>query len=121
MKLRIKNRTEELKDFIMKGTSPFHVTAEVARKLKEGGYEELNFHCPWQLERGGRYYVMHRDSTLIAFSVGEDWDGQNDFRMAAAHTDFPNLPDQAECRDAKRRLRSSECGSLRRGHLKYMA
>lgn len=91
MELRIKSRTEELKDFIMKGTSPFHVTAEAARKLKEGGYEELNFHCPWQLERGGRYYVMHRDSTLIAFSVGEDWDGQNDFRMAAAHTDFPNL------------------------------
>ena len=46
MELRIKNRTEELKDFIMKGTSPFHVTAEAARKLKEGGYEELNFHCP---------------------------------------------------------------------------
>ena len=45
MELRIKNRTEELKDFIMKGTSPFHVTAEAARKLKEGGYEELNFHC----------------------------------------------------------------------------
>lgn len=70
MELRIKNRTEELKDFIMKGTSPFHVTAEAARKLKEGGYEELNFHCPWQLERGGRYYVMHRDSTLIAFFCG---------------------------------------------------
>ena len=58
MELRIKNRTEELKDFIMKGTSPFHVTAEAARKLKEGGYEELNFHCPWQLERGGRYYCI---------------------------------------------------------------
>ena len=36
MELRIKNRTEELKDFIMKGTSPFHVTADAASKLKEG-------------------------------------------------------------------------------------
>ena len=39
MELRIKNRTEELKDFIMKGTSPIHVTAEAERKLKDGIYE----------------------------------------------------------------------------------
>ena len=45
---------------------------------------------PWQVERGGRYYVVRNDSSIVAFKVGSmlPADGYT-LQMAAAHTDSP--------------------------------
>lgn len=85
------NHMKNLEQLIRRGTSPFHVASAVERELLKEGYEELPLNCPWELKKGGKYYVMHHDSTLIAFFVGADGKEAFDLRIAAAHTDFPGL------------------------------
>lgn len=85
------NAIESLKELIKEGTSPFHVVKVLEERLQKEGYESLALCRPWELERGGKYYVVHHGSTLIAFSIGEDMEDMNDFRIAGAHTDFPGL------------------------------
>ena len=89
----MKNRdcAEELCDLIREGTSPFHAVSVAEKRLREQGFESLSMKRPWQLEKGGRYYVSVRESTLIAFTIGDGWSEQEGFRIAAAHTDFPGL------------------------------
>ncbi len=82
---------EQLKELIKKGTSPYHVTAQVERQFREAGYKPLSMSCPWQLKRGGKYYVVQQESSLIAFSIGESARVTEGFRIAAAHTDFPGF------------------------------
>jgi len=82
---------EQFQELIRRGTSPFHVTAEVAKRFFNAGYRRLSLGEPWELERGGRYYVVHQESTLVAFSVGEYGKSQGGYRIAAAHTDFPGF------------------------------
>lgn len=89
----MKNRdcAEELCGLIREGTSPFHAVSVAEKRLREQGFESLSMKRPWQLEKGGRYYVSVRESTLFAFTIGDGWNGQEGFRIAAAHTDFPGL------------------------------
>lgn len=82
---------EQLTRLIERGTSPFHVASEVTGQLREAGFECLPMNKPWQLERGGKYYVEHQGSTVIAFAIGEDMEEPGNYRLAAAHTDFPNI------------------------------
>ncbi len=81
---------KKLIQLIEKGTSPYHATANVVQQFRDGGYEPLFLNRPWKLQRGGRYYTVVQESTLIAFSVGEPTDAGM-FRIAGAHTDFPGL------------------------------
>ena len=89
--MRNKDCAEELCGLIREGTSPFHAVSVAEKRLREQGFESLSMKRPWQLEKGGRYYVSVRESTLFAFTIGDGWNGQEGFRIAAAHTDFPGL------------------------------
>lgn len=81
---------EQLTELIKEGTSPYHVVANVERQFRNAGYQQLFLKEPWNLKCGGRYYTIAYESALIAFSIGEQA-GTGDFRIAAAHTDFPGL------------------------------
>lgn len=62
-------------------------------RLEEAGFERLEYKEEWNLAAGGKYFVNHYDTTLFAFTVGNDW-GESmapQIRIAAAHTDFPCL------------------------------
>lgn len=89
--MRRSNVMERLLRLIGEGTSPFQVTSAVERQFQEAGYERLRFDRPWQLEDGGRYYIVQQESALTAFTIGEDMPETGDYRIAAAHTDFPGL------------------------------
>lgn len=89
--MKKKDAVEQLKNLIVKGTSPYHVTAEIESRLREAGYERLCMGDSWELEYGGKYYVVQQDATLIAFSIGEYAKGTEGYRIAAAHTDFPGF------------------------------
>lgn len=82
---------EQLKDLIRWGHSPYHVVTAVEYDLQREGFHQLMLNRPWELERGGKYYVIVHGSTLIAFTIGEDMKEPDDFRIAAAHTDFPGF------------------------------
>lgn len=82
---------DQLIQLIEEGTSPYHVTAAVERRFRDAGYEQLKMNRPWNLERGGKYYVVQQEAALAAFSIGEDMTEPDGFRIAAAHTDFPGF------------------------------
>ncbi len=82
---------EKLLSLVEEGTSPFHVTASVEHQLVQAGFQKLNMREDWNLENGGRYYLVHNGSTLAAFTIGKKFAFGDTFRIAAAHTDFPGL------------------------------
>ena len=82
---------EKLLQLTEEGTSPFHVTASVERQLQKAGFQKLELGEEWKLEKGGRYYLAHHGSSLLAFTIGKDYRNGDGFRIAAAHTDFPGL------------------------------
>lgn len=62
-------------------------------RLESAGFCRIDYEEEWKLEKGGRYYVDHHNTTLFAFTVGEGWKETKapQIRIAAAHTDFPCL------------------------------
>ena len=82
---------EKLLELLKKGTSAVMVVREAEKQLKEAGFEELRFSDTWGLTEGGKYYMKHHDTTLLAFTVAEQIECKEGFRIAAAHTDFPCL------------------------------
>ena len=91
------NKTaDELKRRIESSVSPFHTVLYVMKELDEAGFERLFLDRKWKLKKGGKYYVNVYDSTIAAFCVGENWQGEN-FRFAAAHSDFPCLKVKPDC------------------------
>ncbi|MCI8853375.1 MAG: M18 family aminopeptidase [Lachnospiraceae bacterium] len=82
---------EKLFAFIEEGTSPFHVVQAVVRRLRDAGFEELKLGRDWCLNNGGRYFMIHHGSSLLAFTIGEHFTFRDPVRIAAAHTDFPGL------------------------------
>ncbi len=78
--------TEELLNFIEESPSPAHAAAAAACRLEKAGFTELSMEKPWELHRGGRYFVSVYGTALLAFTVGKT---SGPLRMAAAHTDFP--------------------------------
>lgn len=82
---------EKLLQLVEEGTSPFHVAASVERQLLKEGFCKLSMNESWELSKGGKYYVLHNGSSLIAFTVGKNFACGDAFRIGAAHTDFPGL------------------------------
>lgn len=83
--------TEKLLKLLKEGTSAVMVVKEAEQQLKEAGFEELRFSNTWGLTEGGKYYMKHHDTTLVAFTVGQKVEFKEGFKIAAAHTDFPCL------------------------------
>lgn len=80
---------EEFFQYIKKGTSPFHVVRESVEMLEEAGFQPLEMNKTWNLEAGGKYYVVHHGSTLFAFVTGSKAFFNQQIRIAASHGDFP--------------------------------
>ena len=47
---------EQLFHLIEKGVSPYQVVEEAEKRLKEAGFEKLEFHTAWGLTGGKSYY-----------------------------------------------------------------
>ena len=80
---------KELMELITHAVSPFHAVDYVVEKLKEEGYEELRIKDNWKLKKGGKYCMIHHGTTMLAFTIGKDFEPSQGFRIAASHTDFP--------------------------------
>lgn len=81
----------QLFKYLRHGTSAFHVTAYSKKVLSEANFIELKLNESWSLERGGRYFCCPFDTTLYAFTIGEDCDLSNGIHICGAHTDFPSI------------------------------
>ncbi|MCI8282714.1 MAG: M18 family aminopeptidase [Lachnospiraceae bacterium] len=91
MEEKTDQQLRKLMRMLKTGTSAPLTVAEAARQLSEEGFEELEFQNTWGVKQGGKYFLKHHGTALIAFTVGENLKFRDSFRMAAAHTDYPCL------------------------------
>lgn len=76
-----------LLDYIQKSPSCYQAVENAAEKLQAAGYRPLEETQCWQLQTGGRYYVVRNGSSLIAFQLPKHM--PKGFHMIAAHSDSP--------------------------------
>ena len=85
------NRMEKLFELLEKATSQFHTVKAVKEQLAEKGFQELSLKEKWSLEKGGRYMMEHHGAAMFAFTVGEEFQAEDGFRIAGSHGDFPGF------------------------------
>ncbi|MGE5946762.1 MAG: M18 family aminopeptidase, partial [Betaproteobacteria bacterium] len=86
-----RQQAQDLIDFIAASPSPWHAVDSMAGRLRDHGFSELSEEQRWQLEPGGRHYVVRGGASIIAFVVGAEPPGSGGFRVVGAHTDSPGL------------------------------
>ena len=74
--------------FVQECPSMFHTAAAVRRRLDEAGFAYLPESKPWEVRRGGHYYTVRNNSSIIAFKVGAKLDAYR-FQLTASHSDSP--------------------------------
>ena len=82
--------SKEFLEFINESKTPFHATNALAKMLSENGYKKLVESEKWDIELGGKYYVVKNDSSIIAFNVPTDLSDLS-FNITASHTDSPTF------------------------------
>ncbi|MDX6266075.1 MAG: aspartyl aminopeptidase [Frankiales bacterium] len=82
---------DDLRTFIDASPSPFHAVAEMARRLGEAGFTELNEVDRWQLQPGGRHYVIRDGGSVIAFRIGSAPLADAGIVAIGTHTDSPTF------------------------------
>jgi aspartyl aminopeptidase len=89
--MNAQQQCQDLLDFIDASPSPWHVCASIEQKLQGFKFQRLAEQCTWQLEAGGRYYVIRDDSSIILFVLGSQALSNTGFKILGAHTDSPGL------------------------------
>lgn len=80
-----------LLSFLNASPTPYHAVASAQALLTKAGFVRLDEKDGWNLEAGGRYYYSRRDSSLVAFIMGEENAAEKGLRLLGAHTDSPCL------------------------------
>lgn len=84
---KVSSYIEGLFAFIDNSPTCFQAVENINRELEQAGYQRLLERCPWEIVKGGKYYVNRNDSAVIAFSIPEK--EQKGFHIVAAHSDSP--------------------------------
>lgn len=80
----------QLLEFIKNSPSMFHATSNLQNRLKEFGFIELQETAPFKIEKGGKYYVVRNQSSIIAFSIAKDLTNYH-YQLVASHSDSPTF------------------------------
>ncbi len=76
-------------DFLENSPTAYHACENAAELLLSRGFTRLMETEDWDLESGGKYFVLRGGSGLIAFTVGEFEDFA--YKIVATHADSPAL------------------------------
>ncbi|MBR0156391.1 MAG: M18 family aminopeptidase [Clostridia bacterium] len=85
----MKNDIKELMEMLRRSVSPAHTVIDAGIRCTDAGFTKLPASGAWNLEKGGKYYVEVFGRLLIAFTVGEEYQPGDAFRLAASHIDWP--------------------------------
>jgi aspartyl aminopeptidase len=80
-----------LLNFLRESPTPFHSVQNMVNVLEEHDFQLLSEEDHWALESGGHYMTTRNDSSLIAFTLGDDRADERRLRIVGAHTDSPCL------------------------------
>ena len=76
----------DILEFIKNSTDAWHTADTIKGVLDKHGFCELSESEKWNIEKGGKYYVMRNMSSIIAFKISESF---KSFMITAAHGDSP--------------------------------
>lgn len=80
---------QELFSFIESSPTAFHTVETMKQMLDAEGYQQLLESRAWELQAGGKYYVMRNGTSLLAFRIPKkDFTG---FQVMAGHSDSPTF------------------------------
>lgn len=81
--------TRELFAFIESSPTAFHAVEQMKRELDEMEYTQLLEGERWNLQKGGKYYVIRNGSSILAFRIPKkEFRG---FQIMASHGDSPSF------------------------------
>ena len=89
IKMEVKSFAREVIEFIDESPSTYHVVKNCSDILDENGFERIMPREKWEIKKGGKYFFKKSSSTIIAFTVGENFDVKKGFKIFGAHTDSP--------------------------------
>ena len=89
IEMEVKSFAREVIEFIDESPSTYHVVKNCSDIFDENGFERIMPREKWEIKKGGKYFLKKSSSTIIAFTVGEDFDVKNGFKIFGAHTDSP--------------------------------
>ena len=89
IEMEVKSFAREVIEFIDESPSTYHVVKNCSDILDENGFERIMPREKWEIKKGGKYFLKKSSSTIIAFTVGEDFDVKNGCKIFGAHTDSP--------------------------------
>lgn len=81
--------TKPFCDFMTSNPTVYHAVDSFSSRLEEHGFVQLSERDSWNsiLKPGGKYYCTRNGSSLIAFSVGPDYESGNGIGVVAGHVD----------------------------------
>ena len=82
---------DKLFNFLNQAYSPFHNIAAIKERLLKEGFVELKENEEFNINRGGKYFVVRNLTALLAFKIGKDVNENSHFQMVASHSDSPVL------------------------------
>ena len=107
-------RAKQLFDFIEKSPTAYQAVEELAKRFTGAGYECLKEQEHWEIRKGGKYYVVRNDSSLLAFAIPEK--EAKGFHIVAAHSDSPTFKikehPEMKVEDAYVRLNTEKYGGM---------
>ena len=80
---------EKILSLLSKSHSVYHAVANMEEELKAAGYAQLEETKPFELQKGGKYYVKRNGSSIIAFAIPKQ--GFDGFNLVATHNDSPSF------------------------------
>ena len=80
----------ELMSFLDNSRTAFNGTRNIENRLKENGYLKLEEYESFNVEKGGRYYIVRNNSSILAFNIGEKLD-EPSLHLCASHSDCPGF------------------------------
>ena len=89
IEMEVKSFAREVIEFIDESPSTYHVVKNCSDILDENGFERIMPREKWEIKKGGKYFFKKSSSTIIAFTVGKNFDVKKGFKIFGAHTDSP--------------------------------
>ena len=86
-----KREIDGLFEFVEDSPTPFHVVDNIRKHLVEAGFQELRLENVWTPNGGGKYFVTHNDSSIFAFTLGNESLANSGLKIIATHSDSPAL------------------------------
>jgi aspartyl aminopeptidase len=77
--------------FLQASPSPYHAVEQVKIALIAANFIQLEEKSAWDLKAGGRYFIVRREASILAFVYGQQPLTEAGIRIIGAHTDSPCL------------------------------